>query len=228
VAYTYSTLLTALAAALATPATDADLLSLYPTIIDDAEQTCYRDLGLLVCRVSNTGLIQTNTRFYTLPTNAGKFLVIDQVNIFDLANKRHPLVPVSREFVDFVWPSEAAPTATAMPTIFARIDDGTLLFGPAAGYTWPLEVIGTIRPTPLSMSNTTTFLTTYLSDLFFAACMVSATGNLLKSWSAVADDPQMGISWKTIFDQRLLSAQREELRKTYVSQMSPASNIRSA
>ena len=227
-AYSYSTLLTALAEILAVPSTDSDLVALYPVIIDDAEQLLYRELGLLACRVTVNGTATTNSRLFTLPTSAGHLLVVDQINVFDASSVRHPVVASSREFLDFLWPSENAPKVTSIPEIFARISDTTVLFGPAPGAAWTVEVIGTIRPTALSAINTTTFLTTYLSDLFLAACVVSATGSLLKQWSAVADDPQMAVTWVTMFKEKLASAQREELRKTYANALSaPSSSIRS-
>jgi hypothetical protein len=225
--YTYSTLTTALAAALVVPSNDADFLSLLPTIIDDAEQICYRELDLVYASVTVNGTASPNSRFFTLPSSAGHLLVIDQVNTFDANNKRWPAIPASREAVDYLWPSETAPLATSIPHLFARIDDSRILFGSAPGSAWTVEVIGTIRPNPLSVSNSSTFLTLYLSDLFFAACMVSATGNLLKNWSAVADDPQMAVTWATNFKTRLVSCQKEELRKNYISAMSaPPASLR--
>jgi hypothetical protein len=219
-AYSYSTLKTALAAALAVPETDADFLSLLPTIIDDAEQICYRELDLVDASVTDAAYATANSRFFTLPSNYGHILVVDQLNVFDASSIRHPLTPSSREVVDFMWPSETAASASSMPSIFARIDDARILYGPPPGSAYTVEVIGTIRPSPLSSSNTSTFLSSYLSDLFFAACMVSATGNLLKNWSAASDDPQMALTWKTSFQERLASCQKEELRKNYISAMS--------
>jgi hypothetical protein len=219
-AYTYQTLGDALAAALVVDPSDADYLALLPTIIDDAEQLCYRELDLVYASVTVNGTATPNSRTFTLPTSAGHLLVIDQINVFDTDLVRHPCLPASREVVDFLWPSDTAPSFTSTPNIFCRQDDTALLYGPPPGDALTVEVIGTIRPTPLSVTNTTTFLTTYLSDLFFAGCMVAATGSLLKNWSAVSDDPQMGMTWKKNFDERLKSAAKEELRKNYISAMS--------
>lgn len=227
-AYTYTTLVPALSLALTVPADDADFLGLLPTIIDDAEQVLYRELGLLACRVTQNGSLNPNSRTFTLPTSSGKFLVVDAVNVFDNVNVRHPIAPHSIEAIDFCWPSETSPYYQSRPLMFARLDDLTLLMGPSSDFMLTIECRGTFRPTPLSAGNPATFLTTYLSDLFFAACMVSATGNLLKNWSAVADDPQMPATWLALFREKLAGAQREELRKTYVNALSaPSSSIRS-
>lgn len=226
-AYTYSTLKTALATALTVPEDDADFVALLPTIIDDAEQTCYRELDLVGASVSANATATTNSRFLTLPSSAGHLLVIDAINTFDAALKRHPAAPASREVIDFMWPSEAAPSITSYPTMFARIDDDRVLVGPPYGFAATVEVVGTIRPTALSASNTTTFLTSYLSDLFFIGCMMIATGLMQHNFGAQGDNPQSAVSWKTLFQERLASAQKEELRKNYISAMSqPPAHLR--
>jgi len=185
-------------------------------------------LGLLACRVTQNGTLNPNTRLFTLPTASGKFLVVDQVNVVTADSIRHPIASSSAESVDFYWPSDSSPYANSRPFMFARVDDVTLLVGPASDLTLTMECRGTFRPTSISAANPATFLSTYLSDLFLCACVVSATGNLLKNWSAIADDPQMAATWLALLREKLASAQREELRKTYVNALSaPSSSIRS-
>ena len=227
-AYTFTTLVPALAAVLGVPSNDADFLALLPTMTDDAEQVLYRELGLLTCQVLQTGTLNPNTRFFTLPTTSGKFLVVDQVNVFDVNVVRHPVAPHSTEAVDFFWPFDYSPYPSSRPLMYARVDDLNLLVGPASDLALTVECRGTIRPTPISAGNPTTFLSTYLSDLFLCGCVVSATGNLLKNWSAAGDDPQFAATWLAMFREKLASAQREELRKTYINALSaPSSSIRS-
>ena len=224
-AYTYSSFKTALAAALAVDESDADFVALLPTIIDLTEQVCYRELDLVDASVAVNGTATANSRYFTLPTSSGHILVVDAVNTFDASNVRHPAVPATRDVIDFVWPSDTAPSATSVPQIFCRPDDTRLLFGPAPGFAATVEIVGTIRPDPLSASNTTTFLTSYLSDLFFAGAMMNAMGTLLRNFGAQADNPQAAVSWQGVFTSLLASAQKEELRKNYISAMSqpPAS-----
>ncbi len=227
-AYTYTTLVPALALSLGVPADDADYLALLPTITDDAEQVLYRELGLLDCRVTQNGSLNPNSRLFTLPTTSGKFLVVDAVNVFDNVNIRHPIAPHSAEYIDFCWPFDNSPYALSRPLMFARLDDLTLLMAPGSDFMLTIECRGTIRPTPISSGNPSTFLSTYLSDLFLCACVVSATAHLLKNWSALADDPQMAATWLALFREKLAGAQREELRKTYINALSaPSSSIRS-
>ncbi len=219
-AYNYTSLTAALAEACGVDQTDSDFVALEPTIIDQAEQRCYRELDLLATVVTVNGSMTANSRFWTLPTSSGHILVVDAINVFDASNVRHPLTKSSRNVVDFIWPSETAPSATSIPEIFARIDDTRVLVGPAPGSSLSAEVVATIRPAPLSATNPDTYLTDYLSDLFFAASMVAATGLLLKNYGAQADDPKQAISWETVYQSHFASANTEELRKKYVTAMS--------
>ena len=217
--YTYSTFVTALATELAIAPTDANFIAILPTLIDDAEQTCYRELDLVSSSVTVTGAATANSRTFAIPQGSGHILVVDQISVIDGSGVRHPVVPATREGVDFLFPSDASLAVPCYPSIFARIDDTNVLWGPSTDQAYTTEVIGTIRPAPLSSTNTTTFLTTYLSDLFFAAVMVSASG-YMRNFGSMADDPKMAVSWKSEFSQRLASAKKEELRKSYVSAMS--------
>ncbi len=222
--YNYNSYTAALAAAIEVDPSDSDFVALEPTIIDQAEQRCYRDLDLLASVVTVPGTLVQNSRFFTLPVTSGSgtihFLVVDSINVFDNTNTRHPLVPATRDTIDFTWPSETAAGASQIPEIFARISDTQVLVGGSPGTAWNVEVIGTIRPAPLSASNPDTYLSDYLSDLFFAASMSAAAGTLLKNYGAQSDSAQQAISWEQQYSQRLASAKGEELRKSFISAMS--------
>jgi hypothetical protein len=222
--YTYSTFKTALASALVVDEADLDFLADLPTIIDNAEQRCYRDLDLVSTSVAVNGTMTMYSRYFTLPTSAGHILVVDAINVIDSTGVRFPMKPVSRDVVDYFWPSDTS-TVNAIPTIFARVDDGRVLVGPSPGANFIAEVVGTIRPVSLSSTNTSTFLTLYVSDVFFAAAMSSACGVLLKNYGAQSDDPRSAVSWEVEYQSRLASARNEELRKQYIVQASilPAS-----
>ncbi len=221
--YTYSSLLNAVALQVEVDPADANFLAAFPQLVDDAEQRIYRELDLLTSIVTANGTATANSRTFTLPTSGGSgtihFLVVDAVNVIDASGTRHTVRPATREGIDFLYPAETAPTAPCYPKEFCRADDTTLRYGPAPDFAYTVEVIGTIRPAPLSATNTSTYLSNYLSDLLFAGVMVAATG-YQKNWSAQADDPKMAISWEDQFQKRLASARQEEMRKSYVSQMS--------
>ena len=227
--YTFSSFCSALAAAIEDSefsVTDTDFQALLPTIIDMAEQRLYRELDLLVANVVLTGTLTANSRTYALPTGSGgndiHVLEASQLNILDAATSRHVARPVSRETIDFFWPSDTARSTSSIPTIFARSSDDQLLVGEAPGSNWNVELIATIRPAPLSATNTSTYLSNYLSDLFFAAAMSAASGVLLKNFGAQADNPAQANSWESTYKQLFVSAKAEEARKQFTSVMSGA------
>ena len=218
-AYNYSSFVSALSTETGIPATDANFLAVLPQIIDDAEQRIYRELDLVSTSVTVTGSVSANNRIVAIPQGSGHIIVLDAINVIDGSSIRHPVTPATRESVDFCYPSTVAPSTPSYPSIFARIDDTNILVGPSADQAYSAEFVGTIRPTPLSNTNTTTFLTSYLSDLFFAAAMVSAAA-YMRNFGAMADDPKMATTWKSEYQDKLASARTEELRKSYVTSMS--------
>lgn len=214
--YDYTTYSTALAALMVTDTAQANFVEIEPSIIDYAEQRIYRDLDLLSTVVrDSSGVLSTNNRNFTLPTSIGTFVVVLGANIITPAGSapdagtRNPLVPTSRNYLDYAWPSV---TGAAMPTSYAMISQSEIIVGPWPDAGYIVEVIGTQRPTPLSATNTTTFLSTNLPDLFIAASMVFASG-YQKNFGAQADDPKMGASWENQYQLLKASANVEEFRK---------------
>ena len=99
-----------------------------------------------------------------------------------------------------------------------------MLFRSAA---YRVEVVGTIRPTPLSATNTTTFLTLYLPDLFMAASLVFA-GENMRDFGAEGGNPAVAQTWEQNYQALMASANAEELRKRFAgpgwSSMSQVAN----
>lgn len=187
-----------------------------PEIIDYAEQRIYRELNLLDTVVRDTsGVCTANSRNFTLPTTLGRFVVVDGINVVTPVGStvsngtRNLVTPASRDYIDYCWQSNTSPSATTVPTNFAMITDETVIFGPAPGAAFQVEVIGTIRPTPLSASNTTTYLSQYLPDLFMSASMVFLA-LYRKAW--VPDAPADA---EAQYMQLLASANAEENRKRF-------------
>lgn len=216
--YTYTTYTAALAELMVTDPANPDFVAILPSIIDYAEQRSYRELDLLNTVVrDSSGVFSASNRNFTLPTASGVFVTVLGINAITPAGSppdtgtRNQLVPTTRDYLDAVWPSV---TGTGLPVNFAMITQGTIIVGPwpDAGYT--VEVVGTIRPTPLSASNTSTFLTLYLPDLFMAASMVFASG-FMRNFGSQADDPKMAQSWETQYKTLFASANVEEMRKKF-------------
>lgn len=215
---TYSQYVTDLANLLVVPATDENFLTVLSNIIDDAEQRLYRELDLLSTIVRDTsGTLTANSRNFTFPQH---MIVSESLNVFTPVGTtiaRNQLVPVSREWLDVIWGNDAAPSTPSVPGYYAMITDQQIIVGPAPDAAYIVEVIGTIRPAPLSVSNTTTYLTLYLPDLFIAASMVFGVA-YLKDYGAASDDPNAAGSWESHYQKLFPSANTEEQRKRYASQ----------
>src|ERR1700677_2228650 len=176
----YSTFVATIANLMVVPTDDPYFQQIIPAMIADSEQRMYRELDLLDTIVRDTGgSLTANSRTFTLPQTFGMFIVTNNFNIFTpvgTQTSRHQLVPVSRDWMDYVWPNEASTTTPSIPTYYAPITDQIFIVGPPPDAAYTMEVIGTIRPAPLSSANTTTYLTNVLPDIFVAACMIFASG----------------------------------------------------
>ena len=218
-ALSYNDVLAQIANLVPTNTTASDFLAMFPQAINDAEQRLYRELDLLntVTRDSSTALA-ANTRTLNLPSANGTFLVVDEINVITPAGQanpelgtRNPVTPATREVLDFLWPNAINAT---IPSYFARISDGTAIFGPWPDVGYQVEIVGTVRPPSLSPTNVTTLLSTYFPDLLIAAMMVFVSG-WMKNYGASVDDPQMGVSWETHYTRLFASASTEEQRKKF-------------
>ena len=219
--YTYATFRTALAEMVVSEETSADFLSILPSAIDYAEQRVYRELDLLstVVRDATTALV-VGSRTQTLPTTTGVFVVVDGAAVVVPAGSsisggtRAPLTPVSLSVLDTLWPADTV--VQGQPVVFAVVDQTTIAVGPSPDASYVVEIVGTQRPAPLSASNTATFLSQYLPDLFLAAAMVFMSG-YMRNFGSQADDPKMGASWEGQYQTLKSSAMVEEMRKKFVS-----------
>ncbi|HVX90657.1 MAG TPA: hypothetical protein VHC20_03395, partial [Candidatus Paceibacterota bacterium] len=112
--FNYDQFVANLANMLVVDPTNAEYLAIIPTVIDDAEQRIYRELDLLTTIVrDNSGTLTANSRDFTLPQSAGRFVVTESINVFTPVNTttyRQQMIPVSREWMDAVYPDDAACT----------------------------------------------------------------------------------------------------------------------
>jgi hypothetical protein len=223
-----------LAKIIATDVGDPNFSAIVPGTIDYAEQRIYRDLNLVATRVADTSKSTTpNQREFDLPAAHGTFITVTGVNVItpagtDITNTtpssvtptRTALASATRNLVDYIAPSEIAASSDQTPSMYYMRDQDTIVLGPSPGGAFQVEVVGTIRPTPLSASNPTTFLCTYLPDLFIAASMVFLSG-WMRNFGSQADDPKMAMSWEATYQQLLQSAQAEEARRRWNSELTP-------
>lgn len=215
--YNYTQYVTDLANLLVVPSNDPNFVVVLPNIIDDAEQRIYRELDLLTTVTSDsTGALTPNTRGFTFPQH---FVVCEQLNIFtpvSSTTNKFQLIPVSREWMDAVYPNSAATSIPSVPQYYAMVTDQNVIVGPPPDAAYGVQVVGTIRPAPLSATNTTTYLTQYLPDLFMAASLVFGAG-YLQNYGAMVDNPQQAVSWETHYGVLKASADIEEARKKYAA-----------
>jgi hypothetical protein len=210
--YNYSTWVAALTTMAATTSADTDFTSIIPSIIDNAEHRIYRDLNLLTQVTRDTSSQFTpNSRTFILPQH---FVDIDGVTPFISGVRGTPLIPTTRAFIDYSWPTEVVPTTPSIPIYMAMITDQIIIVGPAPDTSYGVEVVGKVRPIPLSPTNTTTFLTLYLPDLWMAASMVFVSG-YQKNFSAAGDDPAQSVNWEQHYNKLMVSAATEETAKRF-------------
>lgn len=197
---------------------DAAFVAILPQMITYAENRIYRDIDFLFTSIANSSYsVPINTRKITVP--AGTFVVPEQINLLTPAGAtnpesciRVPLLPTTKEFLDAVYGSSSA---TGQPKYFCPFDDYTFLVGPYSDATYTVEIVGTYRPESLSATNTTTFISLYLPDLFIMASMIYIAAYQRNFSSALGNDPQMPITYETQYQALLKSAVSEENRKKF-------------
>jgi len=213
--YNYTTYVAALKTMMVSTDPDTAFDTILPSIIDFAEQRIYRELDLLSTVVSDASTALTqSTRSATISSS---FVAVNSISVLTPAGTttgngtRVSLTPVSREVLDILWPGSSV---TGVPEMFAMTTQWAIAVGPSPDGAYTLEVIGTQRPAPLSVSNPNTFLTDRLPDLFMAASMIFASG-YMRNFGTMSSDPQMGQSWEQEYEKLLASANTEELRKHF-------------
>jgi hypothetical protein len=170
-------------------------------IIDYAEGRLWRELDLPVVSVTDTSVsCSSGVRSISLSTTQGTLLAITTLNLLTSAGAtssyatRVPLVPASQAVVDAIYPS-ATSSNCGQPQYFTRVSDVEIVFGPPPDQAYGTEVIATTRPTALSSTNTTTWLSVNVPELMVAAGMIFASG-YMRDFGAQSDNPQMAQSWE--------------------------------
>jgi hypothetical protein len=222
--YTYTSFQLALAIEMAVPnnnPADPQFVAILPTLIDQAEQRCYRDLNLLYATSSQTIALTAGSSRLDFSTLMPKLLILEDINLVLPATQtnpefgeRVPLYPVTTEWIRMVF---GLSSTQGPPQYYALHDDHTVVLGPFPDQGYTAELKGKFRPTPLYLAapadgTQTTILTSILPDLFLAAAMCAASG-YQHNWSSMADDPRQAQSWEGNYQTLLTSAREEETRK---------------
>lgn len=226
---TYTTYKTQIATLAVVEESDPAFVTILPQMITYAENRMFRDLDFLFTSTSITGYGCTSgSRQITLPE--GTIVVSEQINVITPPGEtnpnsgaRNPLLPTTKEFLDAVYGSASY---TGLPKYFAPFNDNLFLVGPYPDQPYFVEIVGTYRPASLSASNPTTFISSYLPDVFIMASMIYVSA-YQRNFGRQSDDPQMAQSYESQYQTLLKGAAVEEARKKFESSgwtsQSPAS-----
>jgi hypothetical protein len=220
--YTWTTFLAALGSALSDDATAGDLAAYVPTIVQNAELRCYRDVDFLATRRYETSVFGSAV---PVAENAivgapDDLVVIRSFGYYTPVGTTYTtgtwvgLIRVDETFVREYWPNRSQ---TGAPKYYSeRNIPGSgiaqVIVAPTPDAAYGIEIGMTVRPAALSALNTTTWLATHAPDLFFAAAMVEATG-WQRNYGAQSDDPKMAVSWEGAYQRAKTTAMLEEARR---------------
>jgi len=215
--FTYASYQAAIVTQIPSLPTDPNFATMLPDAIDYAELSICRDLDLLQMHGDIAlGAATIGTATYAVP---GAVIVLEALYY---GPNTIPVAPASQEFIRAVF----AGAANGPPENFAVIGAASgagwspaaqVLLGPAPDATYTLTGYGTERPATLSETNTTTFISLNLPDLFWAASMIFWSG-YTKNFGAMTDNPQMPISWQSEYTRLLKGAGVENARDKFQSQ----------
>jgi hypothetical protein len=242
--YTYASFQTALASEMVVPnnnVNDPNFVLILPTIIDYAEQRCYRELDCLHAETQQWFPMAPYQRAQPFlaslatsanPSPAQQILIVERVTIEPVGaappvagvqptTGGEPARPATVDYLDAVYSGLFPnPGPFGRPVNFAPLTDTILAFGPTPDQAYSFVIHGKCRPVPLYLAapangTQTTFLTQVLPDLFLAAAMVSAMG-YRHNFGAQSDDPRSAVSWEGQYNELLGSAKNEETRKRFL------------
>jgi len=235
---TYSTYVSQIATMAVVDQTDAAFQTILPQMITYAENRMYRDINFMFTSTSlhgasfvltpgNRNLSFNINLSLNLDASEGTFVVSDQINLLTNAAGnaaattnpdacvRTPLLPTTKEFLDAVYGSSL--TANwGKPQYFVPFNETLFFLGPVPDQAYPVEVVGTYRPNSLSATNTTTFISLYLPDVFIMASMIYISA-YQRNFGRANDDPQMAVTYESQYQALLKSALVEEARKQFES-----------
>lgn len=192
--------------------TNPDWAVWLPTMIAMAEGRMYRELNLLYANTVLESSAVGGNREVTLPASINiveSAFVITPAATSANAGNRHALQRVSLEYMSYVWPQAAL---TGVPTWFAMKSDTVAALAPTPDAAYNVEFSGQSTPAPLSASNTTTWLTLNLPDVFVACSAIYSFANQ-RDWGASSDDPQAAMSWEQSYKAMMGSALVNEARR---------------
>lgn len=216
---TYASYVQQIATMAVVPVTDTNFTIIIPSMIDYAELRMQRDLDFLSTQISTTAYTFTGgNNTLTIPTS--QFIVPQTFEVIDNSGNSTPLLPVTKEYIQNVWGSGST---QGLPQYFAVYGGDTnttgntsqnIIVGPTPNNSYGVRLTGTVRSAPLSATNTTTFISTYLPDMFIMASMIYISA-FQRNFGRLNDDPQMAQTYESQYQALKASALVEENRKKF-------------
>ena len=138
-------------------------------IIELAEKRIFRESDLNVTRKYSTASLPAGDEFLSHPSDA---IVIRSLQSIDSSGNRDFLIQKDKSFLDDYITDRAA---TGTPRYYCHWDNDTVYIVPSPTSTTDFEMAYTYRPTGLSSSTATTWLSTEAPDTLFYACLIEAS-----------------------------------------------------
>ena len=91
-----------------------------------------------------------------------------------------------------------------------------MIVGPIPDLNYAIRLTGTVRSAPLSATNTQTYISVYLPDMFIMASMIYISA-YQRNFGRLNDDPAMAQTYESQYQSLLKSAMVEENRKKFES-----------
>ena len=146
--------------------------------INDAEFKILREVDSDNNRRYATANLIASTRFIDVPTD---LLIVRSAQIVD-SDLADGSTDQNRDFLQFrdtSFMSEFNPTATTgVPKYYSNWDETRIVVAPTPNATYTIQLNYILKPTGLSSTNTTTYLSTEFPNGLLYACLVEAYGFL--------------------------------------------------
>jgi len=217
----YNTYVQQIATMAVVPTTDTNYQIILPQMINYAELRMQRDLDFLSTQISNSSYSFTQGNgTLTIPT--AQFVVMQTFEVIDGSGNSAPLLPVGKEFIQNVY---GAGSTQGLPQYFAvyggdsattGLTSQNMIVGPIPDSTYSVRLTGTVRSAPLSATNTQTYISVYLPDMFIMASMIYISA-YQRNFGRLNDDPAMAQTYESQYQGLLKSAMVEENRKKFES-----------
>ena len=160
--------------------TEVDANVLTSTIVDgfieNAEFKILREVDSDNNRRYATANLITSDRFISRPAG---LLIVRFAQIIDSDGSSQPNNRDFLQYRDTSFMSEYSPTtATGVPKYYGMWDESTIVLAPAPDATYEIQLNYILKPTGLSSTNTTTYLSTEFPNGLLYACLIEAYGFL--------------------------------------------------